>query len=73
MMWETMNWGGWGMGFGMLIPLAVLGLIGWAVVSLTRAPRSGGTGESALDILKARYAKGEVTREVFEEMRRDIA
>jgi len=33
----------------------------------------GPPGESALDILKRRYARGEITREQFEQMRRDVA
>ena len=74
MMWDGMNWGGWGMGFGWIIPLAVLGLIVWGVISLTRASAvPAGTGGDALNILKARYAKGELTREEFETMRRDVA
>ena len=69
------------MGLGWIFPLAVLGLIGWGVASLARASaRSGGTGNGtgngggeALNILKARYAKGELTREEFETMRREVA
>ncbi len=34
--------------------------------------RGGPAGESALDILKRRYASGEITREQFQQMRRDI-
>ena len=34
--------------------------------------RPSGGGEDALDILKKRYARGEITREQFEQMRKDI-
>lgn len=30
-------------------------------------------GESALDILKQRYARGEITKQQLEQMRRDVA
>lgn len=32
----------------------------------------GRSGESPLDILKRRYARGQITREQFEQMRHDI-
>ncbi len=35
-------------------------------------PGSGREPETALDILKKRYAKGELTKEQFEQMKRDL-
>lgn len=64
------SWG-WGMGFGWLIPLVVIGLIVWAVVTATRSNRAG-NGDRALGILKERYARGEIDRETYQSMRRDL-
>lgn len=35
-------------------------------------PSGGSPGESALDILKKRYARGEITKEDFDRMKKDI-
>ena len=67
--------GGFGMMFFMpILWIAVLGLIIWAVVAAVRRPGesddSFGSADSALDILKRRYARGEITREEYEDKKR---
>ncbi len=55
--------------------LIVVGIV-WLIAALVRGPelpaRNLPVNEAPLDILKRRYAKGEITKEQFEEMRRDI-
>lgn len=64
---------GWGI-FGWLMMLLVWGL---PVVLIVWAVRGGfgsknDVGKSALDILKERYAKGEINKEEFESKKKDI-
>ncbi len=75
-MWNHMNTygGGWGMGFGMLL-IGVLIIIG--IVALVRstsgsAPYSRPHSKSALDVLKERYARGEINKQEFEEKKHDV-
>lgn len=56
-------------GGGLLVVL-FLALIFIVLTRLTR--RNSGVQESALDILKKRYAKGELTREEFERMKQEL-
>jgi putative membrane protein len=51
--------------------LVVWVLRGWRDRDADQATRPG-TGGGAVEILKARFARGEITREQFEEMRRVI-
>jgi putative membrane protein len=56
---------------------AIIALVVWAISRLTAdRERSGGQwrseGRSPLDIAKERYARGEITREQFEQLREDL-
>ena len=72
------DWGAWhwGMGFGwifailfwVLVLVAVVAVAKWLSSSIARP----GASTRPLDILKERYARGEITRDEYEQMRRDI-
>jgi putative membrane protein len=67
---------GWAMALSGLAMLAFWGAVIVGIVLAVRALSGAGSaspaprGDSALDILKRRYAAGELTREQYEEMRR---
>ncbi|MCX9010754.1 MAG: SHOCT domain-containing protein [Candidatus Methanoperedens sp.] len=65
---------GFGMGFGVIIMVLFWGAIIWLVISLINAgtKKSEETPESALTILKKRYARGEITREQYLEMEMEL-
>ena len=68
-MWNNPGWGmGWGMWF---IPLLIIILIYFLVKNIWQT-KDGQSDESPMEILKKRYAKGEITKEQFEEMKKDI-
>jgi len=73
-MWHDMGWGG--MWLGWLIWIVVLLLIIYAVVRIVQnsqaRDRYQRPDETALDILKKRYAKGEITKEQFDQMKKDL-
>ena len=80
--WGMMGPGMMG-GFGLwwLMPIFMLifwGLIIWAIVALIRGltspGRSSATGQpdSALELLKRRYAQGEISKQEFEEKKKDL-
>ena len=67
--------------FPMFMPIFWIVMIGLCLYfifgrhrsSRTWVPGRGFEGDTALDILKKRYAKGEITKEEFEQMKRDIS
>lgn len=74
-MWHGMEGIGWGwLGLGLLHMVVFWGLVILALVALFKWMVGGAGGtSSAIDILKARYAKGELTREEFERLKRELA
>ena len=63
----------WGMGFGWLTGLVFLVVLIWLVIrTLNHDYYHRGHSSSAMDILKERYAKGEISKEEFEEKRQQI-
>lgn len=65
---------GWGMGFGWILGPIVIGVLIWVigrVVSQNNEFNRPGD-KSALDILKERYARGEISREEFEAKKWDL-
>jgi len=71
-----------GFGWGWFMPIFFIifwGLVIWGIVALVRGrseSRGSDSGssrpDSALEILKRRYAKGEITKEEYEEKKHDL-
>jgi len=83
--WQGGGWGmmgpgmmggsGWGL-FGPILMLLFWGLVIWGVVALARGVGGPGPGptpaDSALELLKRRYARGEINKQEYEEKKRDL-
>ena len=68
---------GWlGMGFGLIIHLAFVALIVMAVVWMFKAVFRDGQQANkpikAVEILKERYARGEITNEEYQRMKKEL-
>jgi len=68
------NMNGWGMGFWWVGGLIIVGLFIWFVVTILRRSSNHHNihEESPLDILKKRYARGEISKEEFDRMSKDL-
>lgn len=66
---------GYGMGFGWIIWIVVLVLIIFLLVKISGSQNNSSTGREksrALEILKERYAKGEIDKQEFEEKKKNL-
>jgi len=74
---------GWGYGtswlghivmlaFWIALIIGIVFLIRWLIASARSGTQAASHGDSALDILRKRYARGEINKEEFEEIKRDL-
>ena len=74
---------GWGYGMGWLwhiimiafwiaVIVGIIFLIRWLVISAGAGGGAARSEDSALEILKRRYARGEINKEEFEEKKKDL-
>ncbi len=73
-MWETgsVGWGWMTLGWVLMVVFwgSVIWLVVWAISRVTEGRSSASA--TPLDIAKARYARGEITKEQFETLKRDL-
>jgi len=67
---------GWGVGFGWIFmiflwALVIFGIM-YVVKAISRKTDRQGIDETPLDLLKKRYAQGEITKEEFERIKDDL-
>ena len=62
------------MGFWLIIPLLLIGLVAYQLGWRPQFNQTGSaqTSQTPLEILKARYARGEIRREEYDQMHRDL-
>jgi putative membrane protein len=80
MMWGYDGGYGWWWAFGALHMLLYWGVLILAIVLLVKwlfgrpggGPQGRHRGRTALDILKERYARGEIDKQEYEEKKRDL-
>lgn len=62
------------MGFGLIFTLVIVGVVAYILGWRPQFNQSGPaqSKQTPLELLKERYARGEISREEFEQMRRDL-
>ncbi len=73
------HYGGWWAGLGILLMIVFWGLIIWLIVWAIRRSGAGSVSgsnqvqQTPLEIAKTRYARGEITKEQFEQIKKDLS
>jgi putative membrane protein len=69
------GWGWWAFGAAWMVLFwgGIIALAVWAVSRLTGDRERRGEARSPLDIAKERYARGEITKDQFEQLRHDLS
>lgn len=65
----------WGLIWFFFLIFVIVGGI-WVIQGAVRQrdlPKEGGSSDRAMEILRERYARGEINKEEFEERKRDLA
>lgn len=77
-MWYAHEGMGWWMVFGgilwVMFWVGVIALVVWAIRSLVgHGSKSSSQRRDALDIARERYARGEITKEQFDQIKKDLS
>ncbi len=73
--WGVGSYGMMGLGFMFLPMLLFWGAIIWLAVTLVNSSRAGKSREesgSPIEILKKRFAKGEITKKQYEKIKKEL-
>lgn len=72
-----MNMFGYPMGFGsipmIIFWIVLIALVIWVASAIVKPGQADTESQSALEILKQRYARGEITDQQFDEMKRNLS
>ncbi|PKN32580.1 MAG: hypothetical protein CVU61_17520 [Deltaproteobacteria bacterium HGW-Deltaproteobacteria-19] len=72
--WGHMMYYGYGGGVMWILFIVVIGVLIYLLIRNAKGKGgTGGAGETPLDILKKRYARGELTQDEFDRMKKELS